>query len=431
MDLPMAAIPQKYDISITAAREMDAADPLAQYRNEFIISDLDLIYVDGNSLGRLPRRTIPFMKNLIENEWGAGLVRGWNSGWYEAPCRLGDKIGKLVGAAPGQVLIADSTSVDLFKLVMGALAMRPERTAILSDTMNFPSDIYILQGCARILGGRHRLSLVGSQDGIQPDLTELFQLIEQKPAVVVLSHVAFKSGYLYDMRAVTERIHQAGSLVLWDLSHSVGVVPIQLDTWGVDLAVGCTYKYLNGGPGSPAFLYIRRDLQSELLSPIWGWFGQNHPFRFDLDYVPGQGVNHFLAGTPPVLSMLAVEPAVDLLLEVGIEKIREKSERLTSYAVSLVDTLLAPLGFSLGSPRLAVQRGSHISLRHLEGYRINRALIEEMDVLPDFREPDNIRLGFAPLYNSFEDVWQAVERIRRVIEQGRYRNYSNDRQVVT
>lgn len=431
MDLTMKKTTQKFDLSFNAAQQMDAADPLAQYRNEFAIPDPALIYVDGNSLGRLPRRTIPFMKNLIEAEWGAGLVRGWNSGWYEAPSRLGDKIGKLLGAAAGQVVIADSTSVDLFKLVMGALAFLPERTAIVSDMMNFPSDIYILQGCARTLGGRHRVSLVGSQDGIQPDLADLFRLIEQKPAIVVLSHVAFKSGYLYDMQVVTERVHQAGSLVLWDLSHSVGVVPMQLDAWGVDLAVGCTYKYLNGGPGSPAFLYVRRELQPELLSPICGWFGQKQPFRFDLDYIPAPGIGRFLAGTPPVLSMLAIEPAVDLLLEAGIEKIRQKSELMTAYAISLADAILEPMGFRLGSPRQPVQRGSHISLRHPEGYRINRALIEEMGVLPDFREPDNIRFGFSPLYNSFEDVWQAIGRIHRVIEQGIYRNYSDNRQVVT
>jgi kynureninase len=255
--------------------------------------------------------------------------------------------------------------------------------------------------------------------------------MDERTALVSLSHVTFKSGFLYDAEAVTERAHQVGALVLWDLSHSVGAVPIQLDRWGVDLAVGCTYKYLNGGPGAPAFLYVRRDLQGDALSPIWGWFGQRAPFAFDLEYVPADGVGRFLVGTPPVLSLLAMESALDLLLEAGMERIRQKSVRLTSYLVYLVDTVLAPLGFSLGSPRDPVRRGSHISVRHPDAYRINRALIEEMQTLPDFREPDNIRLGLSPLYTSFAEVWEAVDRLRQVVEEGRHLRYPAERLAVT
>ncbi|MFN2184902.1 MAG: aminotransferase class V-fold PLP-dependent enzyme, partial [Anaerolineae bacterium] len=234
-----------------------------------------------------------------------------------------------------------------------------------------------------------------------------------------------------DAAAVTEKARRAGALVLWDLSHSVGVVPIDLDGWGADLAVGCTYKYLNGGPGAPAFLYVSRDLQERARSPIWGWFGQRAPFAFDLDYEPAAGVSRFLAGTPPVLSLVALEPALELILEAGIEQIRHKSVRLTSYLIYLVDAVLAPLGFRLGTPRDAARRGSHVSVRHAEGYRIGQALIEEMQVLPDFREPDNIRLGLAPLYTSFAEVWEAVDRMRRVVTEERYRNYSHERHQVT
>jgi kynureninase len=420
-----------FEPGLAFARRLDAEDDLASFREAFVIADPDLIYVDGNSLGRLSRRTVERMRTAVEVEWGRDLIRGWNAGWYQAPARVGEKIAQLVGAGPGQVVVSDSTSVNLFKLTMTALAKRPGRDRIVSDVLNFPSDLYILQGCARLLGDRHDLHLVPSADGITVDEQALFDAVDERTVLVTLSHVTFKSGFLYDAAAVTERAHQVGALVLWDLSHSVGVVPVELDRWGVDLAVGCTYKYLNGGPGAPAFLYVRRDLQEEALSPIWGWFGQRSPFDFDLEYEPTEGVGRFLVGTPPILSLLAMESALDLLLEAGLERIRRKSVRLTSYLVYLVDTVLAPLGFVLGSPRDPARRGSHVSIRHPEGYRINRALIEEMGVLPDFREPDNIRLGLVPLYTSFAEVWEAVDRIRRVVEEKRYLRYPTERLPVT
>jgi len=413
------------------ARRLDEQDELHSYRDAFAIPDPDLIYLDGNSLGRLSRLAAQHTRRVVDEEWGRNLIRGWNAGWYETPARAGDKIAHLVGAAPGQVLVSDSTSVNLFKLTMAALALRPERTRIVSDTLNFPSDLYILQGCARLLGDRHQLHLVPAPDGMVPDEPALLESLDDRTALLSLSHVAFKSGFLYDAEAVTARAHNAGALVIWDLSHSVGAVPIELDRWNVDLAVGCTYKYLNGGPGAPAFLYVRRDLQAQALSPIWGWFGQRTPFAFDLGYRPAEGVARFLAGTPPILSLLAMEASLDLVLEAGIGRIRQKSVLLTSYLVFLIDAVLAPLGFTLGSPRDPERRGSHISIRHPEGYRISRALIEEMAVLPDFREPDNLRLGLAPLYTSFSEVWQGVDRIRRVVQEGRHLHYSPARTPVT
>jgi kynureninase len=413
------------------ARRLDAEDDLAPFRKAFVFAEPDLIYLDGNSLGRLPRQTVERMQAAVEVEWGRDLIRGWNASWYQAPARAGEKIARLVGAGPGQVIVSDSTSVNLFKLTMAALTMRPGRDCIVSDVLNFPSDLYVLQGCIRLLGDRHRLHLIPSVDGITVDQQVLFDAIDERTALVTLSHVTFKSGFLHDAEAITERAHQVGALVLWDLSHSVGAVPVELDRWGVDLAIGCTYKYLNGGPGAPAFLYVRRDLQEETLSPIWGWFGQRSPFAFDLEYEPAEGIARFLVGTPPILSLLAMESALDLLLEAGIERIRRKSVRLTSHLVYLVDTVLSPLGLVLGSPWDPARRGSHVSIRHPEGYRINRALIEEMGVLPDFREPDNIRLGLAPLYTSFAEVWEAVDRIRRVVEEELYLHYPATRLPVT
>ena len=413
------------------ARRRDEQDELASFRAAFVAADADLIYLDGNSLGRLPAQTAERVRATVEQEWGQGLIRSWNAGWYHASARIGDKIGEVIGAGPGQVLVSDSTSVNLFKLVMAALTLRPERDRIISDVLNFPTDLYVLQSCVRLLGDRHHLHLIPSPDGITADQPALFAALDKPTALVTLSHVAFKSAYLYDAITVTQQAHRAGALVLWDLSHSAGAMPIELDRWGVDLAVGCTYKYLNGGPGAPAFLYVRRDLQEAALSPIWGWYGQRSPFGFDLKYEQAQGVTRFLVGSPPILSSQAIEPGLDLILEAGVDRIRRKSVQLTSYLVYLVDEVLAPLGFALGSPRDPARRGSHVSVRHPEGYRINRALIEEMAVLPDFREPDNIRMGLSPLYTSFADVWAAVERIRQVVEEERYRHYPLERLPVT
>lgn len=410
------------------ALTLDAADPLARFRAEFDLADPDLRYMDGNSLGRLPLKTAARLQKITADEWGRNLIRGWNTGWYEAPARIGDKIGQLIGAAPGQVIVSDSTSVNLYKLAHAALQILAARPKIITDRLNFPSDIYILQG----LRSDSRIQIIpSSADGLAPDLDALRAALDEQTALVTLSHVAFKSGYLYDMAEITRQAHQKGALVLWDLSHSIGVVPIELDAWDVDFAIGCTYKYLNGGPGAPAFLYVNRRLQSEAISPIWGWFGQTRPFDFSPDYAPAPGIARFLAGTPPILSLLAIEPGVELILEAGIPAIRQKSIELTEYFIRLAQDKLFGRGFTLGSPRQAEERGSHVSLRHPEGYRINRALIEEMNIIPDFREPDNIRFGFAPLYTRFEDVWETVERLQRVVDERWYEKYPKTRLAVT
>ncbi len=421
----------QFDGGLSAARSLDSADELSRFRQEFVHADPDLVYMDGNSLGRLPQRSVARINEIVQNEWGARMIRSWGEGWFTAPARIGEKIARLIGAAPGQVVVSDSTTVNLFKLVLAALELRPGRAKIITDDFNFPSDLYVLQSCIRLAGNRHTLQVIPSTGRIAPDLDRLYAEIDDSTALVTLSHVAFKSGYMYAADELARRAHAAGALVLWDLSHSAGSVPVELDAWDTDFAVGCTYKYLNGGPGAPAFLYVRQSLQEAALSPIWGWFGDRAQFKFDLQYAPGPGIQRFLVGTPAALSLLPIEPGVDLLLEAGIQRLRRKSLALSEYLIALFDATLAPLGFELGTPRQPERRGSHVSLRHPEGYRINRALIEEMNVLPDFREPDNIRLGLAPLYTSFEDVYAAVERIHRAVVEKRYLKYPAAKLSVT
>jgi kynureninase len=414
------------------ASRLDQEDRLAPFRSQFLIADPGMIYLDGNSLGRLPVGTIEQVQTVVEHEWGHELIRSWGENWWDAPVRVGEKIAGLIGAAPGQVLVCDTVSINLYKLATAALTLQPKKNRIVTDTLNFPSDLYILQGLVRTLEGRPEIVRIGSRDGdITPDLESLEAAIDDQTALVTLSHVLFKSGYRYDMGAITELAHRHGALVLWDMSHSVGAIPISLDACQADMAIGCTYKYLNGGPGSQAFLYVRKDLQERLVSPICGWWGQKTPFGFDLDYTAAPGIIRFLTGSQPMLSLLAMEASLDVTIDAGMDAIREKSVRMTEYLVYLFDTFLAPLGFSLGSPRDPEQRGSHISIRHPEGYRINRCLIDEMNVIPDFREPDNLRLGLAPVYTSFAEIWEAVDRIRLAVEEKRYLKYPVDRQTVT
>ncbi len=420
---------------INLARNLDAQDKLASFRDKFVIDDPNLIYLDGNSLGRLPKRTIDFMQNAIEQEWGKRLIQIWNDGWIKTPNELGAKIARLVGAQADEILVTEATSINLFKLSTAALQARPDRKGVVSDVFNFPSDLYILQGIIDLLGKNHQLELISSADGITIPPEAVENAIDKNTALVSLSHVAFKSAFMYDMAQVTELAHQSGALMLWDLSHSVGAVPIDLNGCGVDLAVGCTYKYLNGGPGSPAFLYVRRDLQEQLNQPMWGWFAAEKPFAFELDFIPASDISRYRVGTPPMLSMKAVEPAVDILLEATMARLRAKSIKQTEYLIFLADQWLAPLGFTLGSPRRAEMRGSHVSLRHPESYRISRALIESpppaKQVIPDFRAPDNIRFGITPLYTTFTEIYQALERVRIIVEDKLYKQYTNEQMDIT
>jgi kynureninase len=412
------------------ARLLDETDELAAYRGRFTPIDPDLIYLDGNSLGRLPLATPAHLGRVIQQEWGDRLIRAWNEGWIDLPQRVGAKIAGIIGAAPHEVLVADSTSVNLFKLALSALQLQKDRTKIITDDLNFPSDLYILAEVCKLAGRDVHLQVIPS-DGIHGALENLLEAIDEETALVSLSHVAFKSGYLYDMTAVNTRAREQGALTLWDLSHSVGVVPMDMHTGGADLAVGCTYKYLNGGPGAPAFLYARGALHEHLHNPIPGWMGHQALFDFDLAYRPAPGLRRFLSGTPSILALSAVEKGVDLIAEAGISAIRAKSLRLGRFLSVLWQAELEPLGFYLNSPHIPEHRGSHLALGHTEGLRIDLALIAEMNVLPDFRGPDTIRLGMAPLYTTFAELATAVDRLRTIVLEKRYENYSPQHGQVT
>ena len=411
------------------ARELDEQDELDRFRDRFVIDDSGPVYLDGNSLGRLPKECLSRVEKLVREQWGERLVRGWNEHWFELPERLGKKIARLVGASADEVIVADSTSVNLFKLVVAALQARPARTKVVTDDLNFPSDLYILESALRVAGDV--LEIVHSPDGLTVPIDALAEAIDANTALVALSHTAFKSGFMYDMAAVTELAHGRSALVLWDLSHSVGAMPLFLADTAADLAVGCTYKYLNGGPGSPAFLYVRRDLQPVLQNPIAGWFGHRDPFAFGFDYEPAGGLRRLLTGTPPVVSLAIIEPGIDLLLEAGLERVRTKSVRQTEYLIGLWEALLRPLGFTLNSPRDSSIRGSHVSLGHPDGLRIDRALIDRMNVIPDFRSPDNIRIGVCPLYTTYAEIHTAVSALRTVVVERLYEQYPGHRQGVT
>ncbi len=398
------------------AERLDAEDPLAPFRERFVIDDPETIYLDGNSLGRLPLATRERL-GALTTQWGSELVGGWHE-WIDLPERVGDLLATgVLGARPGEVIVADSTTVNLFKLAGAVLDTRAG--AIVTDAENFPTDRYVLDGLARLHGRELRVFEADPVDGPQPEDVER-ACAGTDVALVALSHVAYRSGALADIEQINRAA--APAPVLWDLSHSAGAVPTELGSRGVELAVGCTYKYLNAGPGAPAFLYVREELQQSLRTPIQGWFGQRDQFRMERPYDPAPGIRGFLAGTPPILALGAVEEGAKLAAEAGIGPLRDKTAALTELVVALHDERLAPLGFRLGSPRDPTCRGAHVSLAHDEAWPICRALIELAHVIPDFRGPDSIRLGVPPLYTRFVDVYEAVERLVTLVERGDHRD---------
>jgi kynureninase len=391
---------------LAAVRSWDASDPLRTFRDRFDLPP-DVAYLDGNSLGALPRATRQRIAHVVAHEWGAGLIRSWNDcDWIRAPRRVGDKIAGLVGAEPGEVVVADSTSVNLFKLVSAALAARPGRREVLSEPGNFPTDLYVLDGALRDQPQR-RLRLEPAE--------QLIDCIGDDTAVVVLTHVHYKTAAMHDMRAITERAHEKGALVVWDLSHSVGALQVDLNGCNADMAVGCGYKYLNGGPGAPAFLFVARRHHANCLSPLRGWMGHARPFDFVDGYAPAPGVERFLCGTPPILGLLSLECGVDLLLEAGTAALQAKSQRLCQLFISLVEEMCGGNELRLLSSTDPRQRGSHVAYAHPNGYAVMRALIDR-GVIGDFRAPDTLRFGFAPLYTRYEDVWHAVTTLRDVLQ---------------
>ena len=411
------------------AVELDKNDKLAPFRTQFEIGEE--IYLDGNSLGRLPKKTIGLITELTQNQWGKRLIRSWNEHWMELPSKVAAKIAQVVGAQPDEIFVGDSTSINFYKLAFAALKTQESKTRIITDSLNFPTDIYVLQGLIEQQFKNHSLTIIKSKDEKRITDEEIENALDHNTALLTLSHVVFKSAYVYDMHKINQLAHQKDSLVLWDLSHSAGAVEVNLNESGVDLAVGCTYKYLNGGPGAPAFLYVRKDLQAKLMNPIWGWFSHQKPFNFTLNYEAKADIQRFAAGTPSVLSLAAMEPGLDLTLEAGMKNLRAKSVVQTTYLIELVENLLTPFGFTIASPINSKERGSHVSIQHPEGYRISRAMIEPIDastvIIPDFRPPNNIRLGIAPLYNTFEEIFQTIIRIKTIVETREFERFGEER----
>ncbi|SNS96808.1 Kynureninase [Geodermatophilus saharensis] len=420
------------DLTRAAAEALDDADPLAGFRSRFAGTDDDgpdrLLYLDGNSLGRMPLDTPAALARIAEEEWGRGLVGSWAS-WIDVGTRVGDVIGTgVLGARPGEVLLADSTSVDLYKLLVAAADARPGRDVLVCSADDFPTDRYVVAGVAAARGMTVREVPADVDEGLDPAV--LAGALDERVAVVVLSVVAYRSGALADVAAVTATAREAGALVLWDLSHAAGAVTLDLAATGVDLAVGCTYKYLNGGPGAPAFLYVRRELQEQLRQPIWGWFGQRDQFAMGPAYDPAPGIDRFGVGTPPVLAAAAVEVGAALVAEAGIDRLAAKGRAMTDLLVALADACLTPHGTVLASPRDPARRGSHVTLAHPAAWQLTQALVDR-GVVPDFRTPHRVRLGPAPLYTRFVDVWDAVDRFRALLEDGAWRDYPQERSRVT
>ncbi|HEX8623178.1 MAG TPA: kynureninase [Allosphingosinicella sp.] len=394
-------------VTLAEARALDRADPLRPVRDRFVLPE-GVIYLDGNSLGALPRAAIGRQKALVEEEWGSELIRSWNTrGWIEAPQRIGAKIAPLIGARPNEVIVADSTSVNLFKLIVAAAALS-DRPALLTEAGNFHTDLHIASGAAELTG----LDLdIAPRDRIETR-------IGRDTNLLLLTHVHYKSADRFDMAAVTARAKAAGALTLWDLSHSAGAVPLDLNRDGAELAVGCGYKYLNGGPGAPAFLFVAERLQDRLLSPLRGWMGHAEPFAFTDDYRPAPGIDRFLAGTPPMLSLAALESGVESFEGVSMEAVWAKSVALFDLFADLAGEHCPDLACI--SPREPERRGSHISFHHPNAFELCQALIAD-GVIGDFRAPDVVRFGLTPLYLGFEDVWEAVRRMRAILDTGRWR----------
>lgn len=407
---------------IDRVKQMDDIDPLARFRERFV-QPPHFIYLDGNSLGKLPLATLDRMKTVIEEEWGHGLIRSWNEKWLQLNQTIANKIATITGARADEIMVGDSTSLNLFKLAYASLHFQDGRNEIMTDDLNFPSDHYVFQGLVEKHFPNHRIHVLKSKDGISLGSEQIKQAISDKTALLSLSHIAYKSGFKYDLYEINEIANMHGVLTLWDLSHSVGAVPVELNQSGADMAVGCTYKYLNGGPGSPAFLYVKKDLQERLSNPISSWFGHEAPFTFDTDFKEARGIDRFAISTPPVLALSALERGLDLILEAEMDNLQAKSVLQGDLLMQMILTKLVPLGFKVASPYVTHRRGSHISISHPKAYQINRAMIEPLKentaaIIPDFRPPDLIRIGIAPLYNSFMDLYKAVERIREIVEKG-------------
>lgn len=399
--------PAPLPTDLNGIRRLDRDDRLAGFRAEFELP-ADVIYLDGNSLGALPKAAKAIARRTVEQEWSQGLVRSWNdAGWYDMPRRLGAKVAALVGAGPDEVVMTDATGIDLFKVVAAALALRPDRGVVVMEGSNFPTNNYSVQGLIRLLGDRHQVRFV--------EAARLIDAITDDVAVVCLTHVHYKFGHIHDMAAITERAHTVGALTAWDVCHSAGALPVDLNGCGADFAVGCTYKYLNGGPGAPAFLFAASRHHGQAWQPLTGWWSHAEPFAFERDYRPAPGIAQMLSGTQPVLSMAVAEAGLDIAARAPIEQVRQKSMRLGDLFLALVADSCEEHGFRVACPQDAQQRGSQVSLSHPHAYSIMRALID-CGVIGDFRAPDVMRFGLTPLYLRYEDIYDAVQVLQEVMD---------------
>ncbi len=402
------------------AEEQDAVDPLAHFRDRFVVTDSTLIYLDGNSLGRLPKATRARLHAAIDEEWATELIRGWEH-WIDLARRAGDVLAEgVLDAAAGEVTLSDSTTVNLYKLASAALDARPGRGVIVTDDDNFPTDRYVLEGLAAARGLQLRLVPTDIDDGLDP--AELAAALDDDVALVCLSHLAYRSGARADLVAITEAAHRVGALMLWDLCHSAGSIPVPLRASGADLAVGCTYKYLNGGPGAPAFLFVRADLQATLRQPIWGWFGQRDQFAMGAGYDPVETIERFLVGTPPVLGAYGALEGARITAEAGVPALAAKGAALTQYTMELSDAWLGDFGVRVATPRDPARRGSHVSLHHPRAWQLCQAW-KAAGVIPDYRTPERVRIGLAPLYTRFVDVYDAMARLREIVVTGAYESF--------
>jgi len=401
------------DLTIEGARALDAADPLARFRDRFAMPDPALIYLDGNSLGRPPIAALEAVATAGA-KWSQALIRGWtDEAWLEYPLRVGDRLATgVLGAAAGEVAVTDSTTVNLYRLAVAALDARRPRRIVVVERSEFPTDRYVVEGLARERDLEIRWIEGDPVEGLSTG--DVAKALDGDVALVVLSAVNYRSAAIVDMAAVTSAARDVGALVIWDLSHAGGSIPVELGANRADLAVGCTYKYLNGGPGAPAYLYVRRELQDELQPPIQGWFAQRDQFEMGPRFERRSGIAGWLVGTPGILGLAAAEAGIELTAEAAIDRIRAKGIGLTEYASELFDAWLAPLGFALGSPRDPKRRGAHVSVRHADAKRLTQALIEH-NVIPDFRAPDSIRLGLSPLTTSFEEVHHGLTALRDLV----------------
>ena len=412
-------------LSFERAEEKDKADSLGPKRHEFLIPE-NIVYLDGNSLGPLTKHANKRVEEATKEEWGIGLIRSWNdSGWVNLPKKVGAKIAPLLGVRSENVIMSDSTSINLFKVLSVACSMNSGRKTILTETKNFPTDNYIIEGVTRQLNNNFKITYVD-----QPE--DIIASIDETVAVVVLTHINYKNGAMLDISEITSATHKAGALVIWDLAHSAGAVPLELSRWDVDFAVGCSYKYLNGGPGAPGYLYVADRHIGKFNQPLTGWFAHKSPFKFEPQYEPAEDIGQYLCGTPPVLSSIALNAALDVWTDVDLQDVREKSLELTDYFIELVEERCSDPDLQLITPRDHKFRGSQVSFTYPKGgYAIISALIEE-GVIGDFRAPNILRFGFTPLYTSFKDVWLAVDKLKKILEtkswdQSKY----HDRKVVT